>query len=102
LMRGSLASCWRQARQDSKVEHGPNLPQIQVLSAEATELDVESVEATKQREDVTKPRVRVAKDRKCAYCDLAFTPRRQDATYCGRSCRNMASRKRVKGKRKAA
>ena len=102
VARGGLGTCWFQA----------TAPPLEPEAAVPTPVGAEGV-----GEPMKAPAVRASTKRGtarrtasagstgtrcCEYCGGSLEGRRRDARHCGDSCRNMASRKRVKSKRRAA
>ena len=95
--RGGLAECWRRAKAAAPASVAP--PSI-AGSVEPTGEPEESPPAKAKGNRAAVGTTHGA--RECARCGAVFEPKRRDARYCGRSCRNMASRDRVNSRKRAA
>jgi hypothetical protein len=97
VVRGGLADCWRRAGAVAPVSVVPP----------STTGPVEPTGEPGEKPPARASAKRAARGaaggaRTCAYCGESLEGLRRDARYCSRSCRNMASRKNVRSKGKAA
>jgi len=98
VARGWLGSCWRQASEAAPRSEAPP-PIVTKVERPTSEPDEQpSAKTSARRAD----RGTTGEARTCARCGAVFNPKRRDARYCGRSCRNMASRDRVQSRKRAA